>query len=91
MKAAHRTRVDARHSAIVVISLLLVVNSSSAVAQSTQLVLEHGAQTEHSGEYKGVVDLAIDPGFDNAKVTMRVGETRVLRGQAAEPPRPAAS
>ncbi len=29
--------------------------------------------------------------FDNAKVTMRVGETRVLRGQAAEPPRPAAS
>ncbi len=80
MKAAHRTRVDARHSAIVVISLLLVVNSSSAVAQSTQLVLEHGAQTEHSGEYKGVVDLAIDPGFDNAKVTVTVDGQKVASG-----------
>ena len=79
MKATHRISNPSRNSALAIFSLLLII-STSAAAQNTQLVLKHSAQTEHNGEYKGVVDLAIDPGFDNARVAVSVDGQQVATG-----------
>jgi len=43
-------------------------------------VLQRGNQTDQPGRYHGVVDLAIDPGFDNAKVTVIVDDHKVAEG-----------
>lgn len=56
-----------------VISLLLATNA----AAGTQLLLQRVDQNEHSGEYTGIVDLIIDPGFENAKVTVSVDGQKV--------------
>lgn len=46
----------------------------------TQIVLQRGGLTDQPGQYSGVVDLAIDPGFDNAKVTVTVDGQKVAEG-----------
>ena len=48
--------------------------------RSTQLLLQRGSQSDQPGQYSGVVDLAIDPGFDNAKVTVTVDGQKVADG-----------
>ncbi|HJQ40706.1 MAG TPA: VWA domain-containing protein [Thermoanaerobaculia bacterium] len=55
----------------------LVVVYATAAAAGSQIVLERGKQTEVAGEYSGVVDLAIDPGVDNAKVAVLVDGQKV--------------
>src|SRR5688572_2542967 len=59
-----------------VLSLLI---TTTAVA-NTQIVLKRSSQQELAGEYTGVVDLAIDPGFENAKVTVLVDGQKVADG-----------
>ena len=54
------------------LSGLLFLLITTTAAANTQIVLTRGSQTELAGEYTGVVDLAIDPGFDNASVTVLV-------------------
>jgi len=67
-----------RNSALVLTSLLSLILSTTAAA-STQLVLRRANQ-EHSGEYKGVVDLAVDPGVESARVTVTVDGQKVADG-----------
>ncbi len=50
------------------LSLLITVHA----AANTQLTLTRGDQNEQKTEYTGVVDLVIDPGIENAKVTVTV-------------------
>lgn len=71
----HSSNQSGRTKALLTSLLLSLIVTANAVA-GTQLVLKRGSQTEHQGEFTGVVDLAIDPGFDNAKVTVAVdGQT----------------
>ncbi|PYQ32117.1 MAG: hypothetical protein DMF56_03195 [Acidobacteria bacterium] len=64
---------------VVLASFLLAVYATAAAANS-QLLLERGKHTEVSGEYTGVVDLAIEPGIDNAKVAVLVDGQKVADG-----------
>lgn len=68
-----------RLSASILHSLLTLLLTTNAAA-STQLVLEHGSRRDHSGEYTGVVDLAINPGFDGAKVSVSVDGQKIAEG-----------
>lgn len=64
----------------VVFTSLLAAAFAAAAAANTQIVLERGKQAELNGEYTGVVDLAIDPGVDNAKVAILVDGQKVADG-----------
>lgn len=77
MKAA--THRDKRRLSTLVLATLFTFNLSAA----TQLVLERGSRRDHSGEYTGVVDLAINPGFDGARVTIAVDGQQVARELAS--------
>lgn len=52
----------------------------TASAENAQLVLKRSDHNEHSGEYKGVVDLAIDPGFEGARVSVAVDGQKIADG-----------
>jgi Ca-activated chloride channel homolog len=67
----------------IVLSSILLFLASTANAANSQLVLKHGAPSEQTVEYKGVVDLAIDPGFDSAKVAVSVDGQQVASGLAS--------
>ena len=71
MKSAERS---------IFLPFLLLFIATTANAANNQLVLKHGAPSEQTGEYKGVVDLAIDPGFDGAKVAVSVDGQPVASG-----------
>lgn len=59
---------------VIAITLLVLIASSADAA--TQLLLRRGDTNQHAGELKGVIDLTIDPVFDDAKVTVAVdGQT----------------
>ncbi|MBV8519528.1 MAG: VWA domain-containing protein [Acidobacteria bacterium] len=57
------------------LALLLLATATRAAA--TQLVLARNSEHELAGEYSGIVDLAVDPGLDNAKVTVTVDGQKV--------------
>ncbi|MFP5246350.1 MAG: VWA domain-containing protein [Thermoanaerobaculia bacterium] len=63
--------------------LLLSVILTTNAAATQQIVLERGSHRELNGEYKGVVDLAINPGFENARVTVTVDGQKVADGLLA--------
>lgn len=79
MKAAARQSSNAATPgrALLVLTILL---SSTVASANTQILLQRGSQTDQPGQYSGVVDLAIDPGFDNAKVTVTVDGQKVADG-----------
>jgi Ca-activated chloride channel family protein len=56
-----------------ILSLLITVQAAAA----TQLVLKRSDLNQHPGEYTGVVDLAIDPGVDGAKVHVTVDGQKI--------------
>lgn len=59
---------------VIAITLFVLITSSADAA--TQLLLRRGDTNQHPGELKGVIDLTIDPVFDDAKVTVVVdGQT----------------
>jgi VWFA-related protein len=68
-----------RNSAVLLTSVLTIILATNAAA-ATQIVLKRGGLTDQPGQYSGVVDLAIDPGFDNAKVTVTVDGQKVAEG-----------
>lgn len=68
-----------RNSALLLTSLLTLLLNTTASA-ATQILLERGGQADHPGQYHGIVDLAIDPGFDNARVTVTVDGHKVADG-----------
>lgn len=80
MKAAVRQHGSkaGRNSALLLTFLLSLLLTTSAAA--TQILLQRGTATDQPGQYHGVVDLAIDPGFDNAKVTVTVDGQKVAEG-----------
>jgi Ca-activated chloride channel homolog len=84
MKAATAVRQssneETRNRALLLTSLLTTILFTASVAASTQIVLQRGSQTDQPGQYQGVVDLAIDPGFDNARVTVTVDGQKVADG-----------
>lgn len=65
-----------RNSALLLSSLFTLLLTTNAAA-TTQIVLQRGGLTDQPGQYSGVVDLTIDPGFDNAKVTVTVDGQKV--------------
>src|ERR1044071_5742511 len=71
---------ETRNKALLLTSLLTTILFTTSVAANTQIVLQRGSQTDQPGQYQGVVDLAIDPGFDNAKVTVTVDGQKVADG-----------
>ena len=61
-----------RRASVVILSSLLSLLITATATASTQLVLTRGGQNDHNAEYSGVVDLVVDPGIENAKVTVTV-------------------
>jgi Ca-activated chloride channel family protein len=59
------------------LSSALTLLLATTAAANTQLLLSRGDRTEHTGEYTGIVDLIVDPGFDNAKVSISVDGQKV--------------
>jgi Ca-activated chloride channel homolog len=69
MKAATQSRsTDLQVYFLLVVTLALLAMPAAAV---NQIVLSRGDATE-PGEYKGVVDLTVNPGIENAKVSITV-------------------
>lgn len=60
------------------LSSLLIV--PAAAAADTQIVLDRASREQQAAGVKGVVDLAINPGFDNARVTVLVDGQKVADG-----------
>lgn len=70
---------DKRRLSALVLATLITLTSSTAAGAATQIVLERGSQRDHSGEYTGVVDLAINPGVEDARVTVSVDGQQVAK------------
>ncbi|HEU4887516.1 MAG TPA: VWA domain-containing protein [Thermoanaerobaculia bacterium] len=86
MKAAAVTQCSTaarRNSAILhtflLANLFIALLATNAKA-ATQILLQRGGLNDQPGQYSGVVDLTIDPGFDNAKVTVTVDGQKVADG-----------
>jgi Ca-activated chloride channel homolog len=76
----HRSKKEGRIGVTLLTSLLTATLLTLSAHANTQLVLKRGDHSEHQGEYKGVIDLAIDPGFDGAKVSVAVDGQKVADG-----------
>lgn len=50
--------------------LLAVITTQPATASTTQILLTRDRVAADSAEYKGLVDLTVNPGFDDARVTL---------------------
>ncbi|MEO8033429.1 MAG: VWA domain-containing protein [Acidobacteriota bacterium] len=59
----------ARRTELVAITLFLFLASSAAASSTTQLLLGRD-QRPPAGDYRGVVELTIDPGIENARVSV---------------------
>lgn len=68
--------------AVFAVVAVLTFTSNPALA-TTQLVLQRGAKPNPGIEYSGVVDLAVIPGFDNAKVTVLVDGQKIAENLKA--------
>lgn len=66
-----------RRSNLLPSTILLLLLTTQAATANTQLLLKRGGANDHAGEYKGVVDLTIDPGFENARVTVAVDGQKI--------------
>ena len=76
MKSSAHQGSEPPSRALLLSSLLLLLAASGAFADN-QLVLKHGSVDQRGREYKGIVDVAIDPGFDNARVAVSVDGQQV--------------
>jgi Ca-activated chloride channel family protein len=78
----HLSNHSQRRISATILSFLLtaLLLTSTAYGDNAQLVLKRGDHSEHKGEYKGVVDLAIDPGFEGAKVSVAVDGQKIADG-----------
>jgi VWFA-related protein len=74
---SRNTSSNRRNNATLLATLLTATLLTLSANAATQLVLKRGDHSEHQGEYKGVVDLAIDPGFEGAKVSVAVDGQKI--------------
>ena len=70
----------AKQFAVLVVAASLLATSAAA---NTQLVLDRNSRPDRDVQYTGVVDLAINPGFDKAKVTVIVDGQKIADGLAS--------
>src|SRR6266550_1195168 len=75
MKAVERIR--SHRPKVWLFALLVTLLPTAAVLGNEQLVLSR-TQAPDNTDYKGIVDLAVDPGFDAAKVAIAVDGEHVL-------------
>jgi len=80
MKAARQHPKAAQHDNALILSIFVALFLEQTATAATQLVLRRGNPTEHTRQYQGIVDLTIDPGFDNARVTVSVDGQKVADG-----------
>ncbi|MGZ5440369.1 MAG: VWA domain-containing protein [Thermoanaerobaculia bacterium] len=78
MNATPQHAADPERTSVLVLSAILSILITTQADAATQLVLTRGDHNQHAGEYTGVVDLAIDPGIDNARVTVTVDGQKVV-------------
>ncbi|MGZ8780658.1 MAG: hypothetical protein ACXW31_12085, partial [Thermoanaerobaculia bacterium] len=78
MNATPQHAADPERTSVLVLSAILSILITTQADAATQLVLTRGDHNQHTGEYSGVVDLAIDPGIDNARVTVTVDGQKVV-------------
>ncbi|MBK5260937.1 MAG: VWA domain-containing protein [Thermoanaerobaculia bacterium] len=62
--------------------LVIILTCAASAQATTQLLLSRGDSRETSG-LKGIVELAVNPGFDDAKVTITVDGQKIAEGIAA--------
>jgi Ca-activated chloride channel homolog len=77
MKAARQSRKKATFW-----TLTLVLSFAATAHAGTQLVLARGEQPA-STEYKGVIELTVDPGFEDARVAISIDGQKVVEGLQA--------
>ena len=75
MKTVPRSQRSDRFTVVFIASVLLATAPAHA---ATQLLLSRGERP--SGEYKGVVDLAVSPGVDDAAVTISLDRQKLVDG-----------
>jgi VWFA-related protein len=77
MKALQQTapQPQRRLSALLV---TLLITATTVSAANTQLLLKRGDAADQAGEYKGIVDLTIDPGLENAKISIAVDGQKMV-------------
>jgi Ca-activated chloride channel family protein len=82
MKAAEQrsSRQTRRRSALLLPSLFILLIITADATAATQIILQRGSGNDLNGQFRGVVDLAIEPGFDNARVTVTVDGQKVVEG-----------
>lgn len=68
---------NVRKFAVLAATTILLATTAAA---NTQLVLERGVKQNPDIQYTGVVDLAIKPGFENARVTVLVDGQKIAEG-----------
>ena len=80
--AAPQSNVRKRNKALLLtlLNILLITTVAHGASANTQIVLQRGGLTDQPGQYHGVVDLVIDPGFDNAKVAVTIDGQKVAEG-----------
>jgi Ca-activated chloride channel homolog len=67
-----------RSSKRILITIIVVSLATSSRASTTQLLLTRDSKPQ--GEIKGVVDLTVSPGFDDARVTVLVDGQKLAEG-----------
>ena len=80
MKPVQQCSKEARRNRALLLSSVLVLLITQTAAANTQILLTRGNQNDQPGQYHGIVDLVVDPGFDNAKVTVTVDGQKVVEG-----------
>lgn len=78
MNSTPQHAANQERSSVLVLSAIFSILITTQAAAARQLVLERGGPNQHDGEYSGVVDLTIDPGIENAKVTVTVDGQKVV-------------
>jgi Ca-activated chloride channel family protein len=77
MKAAVRSPRPPRSS--VAVAAVLIVLFALPAAAANQLILKRG-ETAERGDYVGVIDLTVDPGFDDARVWITIDGQKIAEG-----------
>lgn len=77
MNATPQYAASHERTSVLALSAILSLLLTTQAAAATQLVLKRGDQSQHAGEYTGVVDLTIDPGVEGAKVNVTVDGQKI--------------
>lgn len=77
MSATPQYATSHQRNGVIALSAILSLLITTQASAATQLVLKRGDQSQHAGEYTGVVDLTIDPGVEGAKVNVAVDGQKI--------------